>query len=92
MAIAQSLPTAFKTNYDFLLEQGYGRPETRGLPYNEFGIVLYQAVTAGPNPQTVQIASYGANRLGFDVGEFVHIKMDLADEEYVEVLAADPEN
>ncbi len=92
MGIAQSLPTPSKTTYDFLVERGYGRPETRRLPYNDFGIVLYQAVTAGPDPQTVPTASYGANRLGFDVGEFVHINLGQADEEYVEVLAADPDN
>ena len=92
MGIAQSLPTPSKTTYDFLVKRGYGRPETRRLPYNEFGIVLYQAVTAGPNPQTVPTASYGANRLGFDVGEFVHINLGQPDEEYVEVLAADPDN
>jgi len=92
MGIAQSMPTPFKTTYDFLLTQGYGRPETRRLPYDDFGIVLAQAVTAGPNPQTVQTASYGANRLGLEVGEFVHINLGQADEEYVKVLAADPEN
>jgi len=42
MGIAQSIPTPFKTTYDFLLTQGYGRPETRRLPYNDFGIVLYR--------------------------------------------------
>jgi hypothetical protein len=92
MGIAQSLPTPSKTTYDFLVRRGYGRPETRRLPYNDFGIVLYYAVTAGPDPQTVPTASYGANRLGFDVGEFVHINLGQADEEYVEVLAADPDN
>ncbi len=92
MGIAQSLPTPSKTTYDSLVRRGYGRPETRRLPYNEFGIVLYQAVTAGPNPQTVPTASYGANRLGFDVGEFVHINLGQPDEEYVEVLSADPDN
>jgi len=92
MGIAQSIPTPFKTTYDYLVEQGYGRPETRRLPYHDFGIVLAQAVTAGPNPQTVQTGSYGANRLGLEVGEFVHINLGQADEEYVEVLAADPAN
>jgi hypothetical protein len=94
MGIAQRVipPIPFKTTYDSLVDQGYGRPETRRLPYNDFGIILYQAVTASPNPQTVPTASYGANRLGFDVGDFVHITLGQADEEYVEVLAADPNN
>jgi hypothetical protein len=68
----QSLPTPSKTTDDFPVERGYGRPETWRLPYNDFGIVLYQAVIAGPDPQTIPTASYGANRLGFDAGEFVH--------------------
>jgi len=93
MGIAQMIPGGARNTYDFLVQnEGYGKPQTRRLPYNDFGIVLYQAVTAGPNPQTVETASYGANRLGFDVGEFVHINLGHADEEYVEVLAADPDN
>ena len=35
-------------------------------------------------------ASYGANHMSFDVGEFAHVNLGEADEEYVEVLAADP--
>jgi hypothetical protein len=93
MGIAQSLPTAFKNTYDFLVEsEGYGKPRTRRLPYNDFGVVLADPITAGPSPQTVQTASYGANRLGFDVGEFVHVNLAGANEEYVLVTAADPEN
>jgi hypothetical protein len=75
-----------------VVEEGYGKPATRRLPYKDFGVVLYQDVPAGPNPQTVNTASYGANRLGFDVGEFVHINLGKADEQYVQVLAADPDN
>ena len=32
-------------------------------------------------------ASYGANRMSFDVGEFVHVALGAGDEEYVQVLA-----
>jgi hypothetical protein len=92
MGIAQMLPDGAKNTYDFLLDEGYGKPATRRLPYNDFGVVLYQGVTAGPNPQTVNTASYGANRLGFDVGAFVHVNLGKADEEYVQVLATDPDN
>jgi hypothetical protein len=93
MGIAQSIPTPYRNTYDFLVEnEGYGKPETRRLPYNDFGTVLAQAVTASGSPQTVSTASYGANRLGFDVGEFVHIGLGTANEEYVLVLAADPDN
>jgi hypothetical protein len=89
MGIAQKLPDGYKNTYDFLVEEGYGKPATRRLPYNDFGIILTQNITHGGGQQTVTTASYGANRLGFDVGEFVHINLGQADEEYVQVLAAD---
>jgi hypothetical protein len=93
MGIAQKIPDGFKNTYDFVVEnQGYGKPATRRLPYNDFGIIIVDPITAGGSPQTVNTASYGANRLGFDVGEFVHINLGQADEEYVQVLAADQEN
>lgn len=83
MGIAQKLPGGFKNTYDFLVEnEGYGLPATRRLSYNDFGTVIIDAITAGPGQQTVHTASYGANRLGFDVGEFVHISLGEADEEY----------
>jgi hypothetical protein len=75
-----------------LLGEGYGKPATRRLPCNDFGIMLFQDVVAGPGQQTVRTASYGANRLGFDVGEFIHVNLGQADEEYVQALATDPEN
>jgi hypothetical protein len=54
--------------------------------------VLARVLTASPNPQTLRIASYGANRLGLEVGKCVHIHLSQADQEYVGVLAADPVN
>jgi len=93
MGIAQMLPDGARNTYDFLVEtEGYGKPPTRRLPYNDFGIVLYEDVYASLDPQTVNIASYGANRIGINVGEFVHINLGKADEEYVQILAADPEH
>jgi hypothetical protein len=68
------------------------QPATRRLPYDDFGIVIVQVITHGAGQQTVSTASYGANKLGFGVGEFVHVNLGQADEEYVQVLAADPEN
>jgi len=90
MGIAQKLPGGYKNTYDFLVDGGYGKPATRRLPYDDCGIVLTQNVTGGGGAQTVSIASYGANVLGLDVGEFVHINLGQADEEYVEVLTVDP--
>ena len=90
MGIAQKLPEGYKNTYDFLVDGGYGKPATRRLPYDDYGIVLAQNVTGGGGAQTVSIASYGAKVLGLGVGEFVHINFGQADEEYVEVLAVDP--
>jgi hypothetical protein len=89
MGIAQMLPEGAKNTYDFLVGAGYGKPPTRRLPYNDFGIIITQAITAGGGAQTVTTASYGATRLGFDVGEFVHISLGAGDEEYVQVTGAD---
>ena len=89
MGIAQKLPDGYKNTYDWLVDGGYGKPATRRLPYNDFGIFIIRDVVLGVGQQTVNTASYGANRLGFDVGEFVHINLGQADEEYVQVLAAD---
>jgi hypothetical protein len=93
MGIAQSLPTAFKNTYDFLVQnERYGLPATRRLPYDDFGIVLAQDVTASASPQTIQTASYGANRLGLEAGKFVHIDFGGPNEEYVKLIAVDPDN
>lgn len=43
-------------------------------------------------PQTVSTASYGANRLCLEAGRFIHIDLGGANEEYVMVLAVDPNN
>jgi len=93
MGIAQALPDAYKNTYDFLVNnEGYGLPATRRLPYADYGLVLVSAVTSGPDPQTLQTASYGANRLGLVAGGFVFLDPGGANEEYVRVISADPEN
>ena len=79
--------TAYQNTYDFLVNsEGYGLPATRRLPYADYGVILFQAVTGSPTQQTVPTASYGANRLGLEVGRFVHIDLGGANEEYVQVL------
>jgi hypothetical protein len=93
MGIAQSVPTAYKNTYDFLVNnEGYGLPVTRRLPYSDYGLVLAQAVTGSPSPRTIQTASYGASRLGLEPGKFLHINPGGANEEYVQVISADPDN
>jgi hypothetical protein len=93
MGIAQALPDAYKTTYDFLVNnEALGLPATRRLPYADYGLVLISAVTAGPDPQTLQTASYGANRLGLVAGGFVFLDPGGTNEEYVRVISVDAEN
>ncbi len=93
MGIAQALPDAYKNSYDFVVNnEGYGLPASRRLPYADYGLALAQAVTAGPDPRTVQTASYGANRLGLAAGQFLFLDPGGANEEYVKVITADPDN
>ena len=47
MGIAQKLPDGYKNTYDWLVDGGYGKPATRRLPYNDFGIFIIQDVTLG---------------------------------------------
>jgi hypothetical protein len=93
MGIAQSVPTAYKNTYDFLVNnEGYGLPVTRRLPYADYGSVLPQAVTGNPAQQTVSMASYGATHLGLEAGKFIHINPGGASEEYVQLISVDPDN
>jgi hypothetical protein len=93
MGIAQALPAAYKNTYDFLVNnEGYGLPATRRLPYTDYGLIVDEAVTGSPAPQTIQTASYGANRLGLEAGKFVFIDLGGPNEEYAKVISADPDN
>jgi len=92
MGIAQSLPDAYKNTYDFLVnKEGYGLPSTRRLPYADYGLILTADAVASASPQTLQTGSYGANRLGLEVGQFVFLDPGGANEEYVRVLSTDPD-
>ena len=92
MGIAQMLPDGAKNTYDFLVDQGYGKPETRRLPYADYGLVSTQALTGSGTQQTMQTASYDASTTGLEVGRFVFLDLGGASEECVEVLAVDPAN
>ncbi|HLH44449.1 MAG TPA: hypothetical protein VKV74_15770 [Bryobacteraceae bacterium] len=49
MGIAQALPDAYKTTYDFLVNnEGSGLPSTRRLPYADYGLVVMTDVTRIP--------------------------------------------
>ncbi len=92
MGIAQKLPVGYKTTYDFLVDAGYGKPETRRLPYADYGLVNTHAIAGSGSVQTIATASYDASTTGLDVGRFVFIDPGGATEETVQVLAVDPEN
>ncbi len=55
-------------------------------------MILAQAVTGSTTPQTIQTASYGANRLGLETGRFVFIDLGGPNEEYVQVISVVPDN
>lgn len=90
MGIAQKLPDGYKTTYDFLVDAGYGKPETRRLPYCDYGLITTAAITAGSTPQTISTASYDASTTGLEAGRFVFLDFGGANEEQVQVLAVDP--
>ncbi|MBM4023926.1 MAG: hypothetical protein FJ280_00745 [Planctomycetes bacterium] len=93
MGIAQALPTPYKNTYDFLvINEGYGLPATRRLPYADYGIVLAQPITGSGSPRRVLAVSYGANRLGLDAGRFVFIALSGPNEEYMKVISVDAPN
>ena len=87
MGIAQNLGTPFKNTWDSLVAQGYGLPETRRLPYNNYGLITSAAITASGAQQTIQTTSNG-----LEAGRFVFFDLGGAAEECVEVLAVDPDN
>ncbi len=48
METTQALINGAKNTHDFPRDEGYGRSAPRGLPYYDFGVVLYQQMTTGP--------------------------------------------
>jgi hypothetical protein len=91
MGIAQKLPDGYKTTYDYLVDAGYGPPETRRLPYADYGLFSLNAITGSGTAQTIATASYDASTTGLEVGQFVFLEFGAENEECVEVLAVDPE-
>ncbi|MBZ5596020.1 MAG: hypothetical protein LAP39_27575 [Acidobacteriia bacterium] len=92
MGIAQSLPTAFKNTWDFLVGQGYGKPETRRLPYDDYGLVTTAAITGSGVAQAVATASYDGSTSGLVPGDFVFLEFGLTNEEHVNVISVDTVN
>jgi hypothetical protein len=91
MGIAQNVGTAYKNSWDYLVAQGYGKPETRRLPYADYGLFTAQAVTASGTQQTIATSSYDGSTTGLEVGRFLFLDFGAA-EECVEVLAVDAAN
>jgi hypothetical protein len=91
MGIAQKLPGGYKTTYDYLVDAGYGPPETRRLPYADYGLFSLNAITGSSSVQTIATASYDASTTGIEVGRFAFLEFGTANEECIEILAVDPE-
>ena len=85
------LPDGAKSTYDFLVGEGYGKPETRRLPYNDYGLVSINAITGSGSVQTIATASYDGSTTGLEVGRFIFFDLNGATEECVEILAVDAE-
>ena len=92
MGIAQNLGTPFKNTWDFLVAQGYGKPETRRLPYDDYGLITIAAITGSGVAQAVATASYDASTSGLVPGDFVFLEFGLANEEHVNVISVDTVN
>ena len=78
--------TAYKNTYDFLVDAGLRQardapPAVRRLRHHP----RRRRSPAARRSRRSQTASYGANQLGFDVGEFVFIDLGRPNEEYVKV-------
>jgi hypothetical protein len=81
MSIAQNIGTPFKNTWDFLVAQGYSKPETRRLPYNDYGLITIAPITGSGVAQAVATASYDASTSGLVAGDFVFLEFGLANEE-----------
>jgi hypothetical protein len=92
MGIAQNTGTPFKNTWDFLVAQGYGKPETRRLPHDDSGLITIAAVTGSGVAQAVATASYDASTSGLVPGDFVFLEFGLANEEHVNVISVDTVN
>ena len=92
MGIAQKLGTPFKNTWGFLVAQGCGKPETRRLPYDDYGLVTIAAITGSSVAQAVATASHDGSTSGMAPGDFVFLEFGLADEEHVNMISVDTVN
>ena len=66
------LPAGAKCTYDFLIGEGYGKSETRRLPYADYGLVSISAITGSGAVQTISTPSYDGTATGLEGGK-VHL-------------------
>ena len=71
------------------MAQGYGKPATRRLPYDDYGLITIAAITGSGVAQAVATASYDASTSGIVPGDFVFLEFGLANEEHVNVISVD---
>ncbi|MSV28107.1 MAG: hypothetical protein EXQ52_05105 [Bryobacterales bacterium] len=71
MGIAQNIGTPFKNTWDFLVAQGYGKPETRRLAHDDYGLITSAPITGNGVAQAVATASYDASTSGLVPGDLV---------------------
>src|SRR5258708_19800032 len=81
VGIAQSLPTAFKNTWDFLVAQGYGKPEIRRLPYDDYGLVTIAPIIDSGAAHPVATASYDASTSAPVPADFPPLPLSLANED-----------
>jgi hypothetical protein len=70
----------------------YGKPETRRLPYDDYGLITTAAITGGSVAQAVATASYDGSTSGLAPGDFVFVEFGRANEEHVNVISVDTVN
>ncbi|QOY88176.1 phage tail protein [Paludibaculum fermentans] len=92
MGIAQNVGTPFKTTYDHLLAGGFGPPESRRLPYRDYGLINTQDIVASPDAQVISTASYDGTTTGLVEFDFVFFDFGGPNEEYVYIQSLDPPN
>jgi hypothetical protein len=92
MGIAQNIGTPFKNTWDFLVTQGYGKPETRRLPYDDYGLITTAPIAGSGAAQAVATASCDASTSGLVPGDFVFLEFGMTNEEHVNVISVDTVN
>jgi hypothetical protein len=93
-------PHGTKEDSDTLF-RGVPEPETRRLPYDDYGLIamaaitgsgVAQAITGSGVAQAVAIASYDASTSGLVAADFVFLEFGVANEEHVNVMSVDTVN